>query len=291
MAAWTKFPRGLALVAVSIWAMVAHAGGVATLEMQADGGVQVLTYEFKGDEVRMALPAESAEGYLLVTGGAPYVVMTGEDAMVLDLRQSMQMLGGAVSLPDTPGRPDELHRLEATGQRETVAGIPGEVYQLTYTEDGQRKTETVVLSDDRRALAFSRAFTALSFSMAEAAGSDLREAQKAFDQALEGKGMLRMGDQFRLTRYRDETPDPERFRLPSAPMDLSNMPGMQGLMNGGGGASAEGGAGINFGGLFGRQAERQQQRVEDRAEAEVDEAADSAVDKALDKAFQKLFGN
>jgi hypothetical protein len=193
------------------WSLVAQAGGIATMEVRAEGEVQQIAYEFAGDQVRMGLPGGGAEGYMLITGGVPYMVMTGEQTLVFDLRQSMQMIGGMVSIPETPGQPDEFHSLEATGRKETVAGIPGEVYRMSYTEDGQRRTEEVVLSGDARARAFTKALTAMSVMMADAVGGQARDAQAAFDQALGGKGMLRMGDQFRLASYRDQTPGSDRF--------------------------------------------------------------------------------
>jgi hypothetical protein len=283
----------LALAVGAFCSLAASAGGVATLEIRGDGEVQPLVYEFSGDQVRMGLPGAEAEGYMLLTGGVPYMVMTGDELMVFDLRQSMQMIGGMVEVPAPAAGVEQMHQLEATGRAETVAGIPGEVYRLTYSEDGQQKTEELVLSADERARAFGRAMNLLSVQMAGAAGVDgAADAQAAFEQALDGKGLLRMGDQFRLARYEARTPGKDRFQLPAPPTDLSALPGMQGLFGQqGGAAGASGGGGVDFGGLFGSKAQRQQERIEGRTEQEVDQATDSAVDKALDKAFKKLFGD
>jgi hypothetical protein len=275
----------LALMVTGAGPALASAGGVATVEVRAEGEVQQVVYEFKGDQLRMGMPG-GMEGYMLFTGGVPYMVMTGEQTMVLDLRQSMAMVGSMVKM-EAPGTVDGFVSLTPTGRRETVAGIPGEVFQLVTTEDGQRTTREMVLSNDARARKFSEAMLTFGKAMAQLSGVGANDAE--FDKALGNRGMLRMGSEFQLVRYEDRTPGDDRFRLPAPPTQLPNLEGLFGG-GAGAGAGAQGGAGINLGELFGGRAERQQQRVEQRTDQEIDQATDSAVDKVLDKTFKKIFG-
>lgn len=289
-----RLPLRHALAVACMTPALVWAGGTAVMEVTDGTDRQQVTYEFDGSNVRMSLP-EGAEGYALIRGETPYMVMTGDQLMVMDLSQAMKMLGGMVKVPEGPAEMDGFVSLKDTGRSETVAGVGGKVYLATYTEDGQQKTAEMVLSSDRRAREFTNAMMGFARSMVKAGGRSMPEGSTELERQMAAGelGILRMGTEMRLTRLDGNTPAASRFELPAAP---TQMPSLEGLFGGAGaGANVDagsegGGGGFNLGGMFGKKIERQQERVEGRTDQEVDEATDSAVDKALDKAFGKLFG-
>ncbi len=238
--------------------------GKATVQTTDDSGNSVnMDFEYRGDnQLRMSVPQQQG-GYMLVDGDAVYSVsQQNGQAMVMRLDK---LLGSGIPAPAAPTTDVAgISELEKTGRTETVAGVQGEVWAMTYTDaDGQTRTDEIVVSEDPRAVEFSRALTGMGKAMAKAAGQPVQDDPLA--RQLEGKGMLRMGSQMRVTALSGADPAAERFSLPAEPTE---MPGMGAL-----------------GKMFGNQAERQQQRTESRTEGETNNAVDSAVDKVLDKAF------
>ncbi len=292
----TKLPvlARRALMPMLLAPVLAWAGGTAVLDISDGEETHQVTYEYDGGNVRMSMAA-NAEGYTLIRGGTPYAVVTGDQTMVIDLSQTMQMIGSMTQMPEGPTSGVEgFVSLVDTGRSETVAGIKGKVHMLTYVEDGEQKTAEVVLSSDRRVQDFSKAMMQFAQSMVKASGREMPKGSSELEARLmSGElGMLRMGSEMRVSRLDSGTPAASRFELPAAP---TQMPSLDGLFGAGGGvgASAEAdgkGGGFSFGSLLGDKARRQQERVEQRSDAEVDEASDRAVDKVLDKAFDKLFG-
>ncbi len=284
-----------ALMPLLLSPVLAWAGGTAVLDVSDGDETHQITYEYDGGNVRMSMAA-SAEGYTLIRGGTPYAVVTGDQTMVIDLSQTMQMLGSMAQMPDGPTTDVEgFVSLVDTGRSETVAGIKGKVHVLTYVEEGQQKTAEVVLSSDRRVQEFSKAMMQFGETLLKAGGREMPKGSSELEARLMAGelGMLRMGTEMRVSRIDGSTPAASRFELPAAP---TQMPSLDGLFGAAGGASveadaeAQGGGGFSFGSLLGDKAKRQQERVEQRSDQEVDEASDKAVDKVLDKAFDKLFG-
>lgn len=248
-------------LATAPWAAQA---GKATVQATDDSGNSMnMDFEYRGDsQLRMSVPQQQG-GYMLVDGDAVYSVSQHNgQPMVMRLDK---LLGSGMPAPATPGADVEgVQKLENTGRTETVAGVQGEVWMLTYTDaDGKTRSDEIVVSDDPRAVAFSRALMSMGKAVASAAGEPAQEDPMA--RQLEGKGMLRMGSQMRVTALSGTDPAADRFALPAEPTDV---PGMGAL-----------------GEMFGKQADRQQQRTESRTESETNNAVDSAVDKVLDKAF------
>nr|MBV6629146.1 hypothetical protein [Oceanococcus sp. HetDA_MAG_MS8] len=252
-------------------------------------GKDVTDIEYSGDKLRMDTD-DKGEGYMVIRDGRMFVV-TGET--VMDASAMMSMFGGAI--PDPGPSVAKVEDLRKTSRSETVAGIRGEVWEIRYLDDdGRPQTSEVVLSKDARAREFQQAMGLMTRTLLQAAGKDTRSADVMLDEfEKRNRGMLRMGDEFRVSALTDQRVAQDRFNLPSEPVSLPGF-GSNSVFSGDddrAAASDEGRGLKGLGGLFGKKAERQQGRIEDRTEAEVDEATDSAVDKALNKAFDKLFGN
>lgn len=245
-----------------------------------DGEGNRMRFEYQDERLR--INPEGQEGYMIVRGGRTYVVQDSDgEIMVLDLSQAMSMFGGMAKAA-TPETIDvKVESLEATGRKETVAGIRGEVYQLRYIdENGQRQETDMVLSGDARALGFRDAVFLMAESMADSLGMDLEDTDKLQQQlASRDLGVLRYGQDMRITSLEDTRVDDARFVLPAEPTDLSGL----GKLFGGGQGNGEGGG---LGGLFGGS----QPADENTDEAQNGNAMDNAA-KEIGKAFGKLFGN
>lgn len=260
----------------------AHAGGSATISSSEGDLVRM---EYLGDKLSMSV-SEGDERMILRDG--KMFMISGDT--VIDTSSMLGMLGQQI--PNVgPEDVDQFKSLESTGRNETVAGVKGEVHVLKYVDaDGQAHSKELVLSNDPRAVALSKALSNMASTMSKLTQVPTTDGNARFEAALKGRGLLRADQDFKVVRF-DNAPAASRFELPSAPQSI---PDLQGLMGGGATAepqSAEGAGGGLLDGLFGQKAERQQERIEQRTDAEVDEATDSMVDKALDKAFGKLFGD
>ena len=279
--------------------------GSATV-VSADGNSMTFEYSDR-DQMRMGV---SDESYMLVRDDTLYIVAyENGNPMVINASSMIKGFAGMMDQAAPSMATNEFVSLKKTGRSETVAGIKGEVYLLTVIEDGSERTDEIVMSGDARAIEFRDALFAMARSVSKSL--DNPEAEKN-SRELEGKlretglGVLRVGDEMKVTSISGDAIASARFALPAEPMDMQGLGAMMGSMgaNSAGDDGGDAGDGKKSGGLFssmmgafGGQAERQQERVGNRVEDEIDEAeqevneeTDSAVDKALDKAFGKLFG-
>lgn len=137
------------------------------------------------------------------------------------------MPGAAGPMPEGAGRftahrAESVSSIEATGRTETVAGIDGDVYEVSWVgADGATHTDTAVLSDDPLVVEFSDAFRAF----AEAGGSGVDPRSRRITDR--GLGVLRYADDFLVLAISGDTPPPSTFDLPGPPLNLQDM--MQGL--------------------------------------------------------------
>ena len=88
---------------------------------------QTMTYEYEGDNLRIDIGQQ--DSYMLLVDGTVYSVTRSDgEYMVVDVSQAMTMFGSAIRSA-APGAADSrVESFEATGRKETVAGIAGEVY-------------------------------------------------------------------------------------------------------------------------------------------------------------------
>lgn len=262
----------------------AGAAQAGMASIQNEGGISQL--EYRGAQyLRMAT---DAEGYMLHRDGRLYMVQgrPGQET-VMDAGAMLQMFRGA--MPDTGPQPQRIESLEPTGASETVAGISGEVWSLKYVDDKGRNQQTdLVLSKDARARELSEAFNGFSLTMLRLSGEDTAPAERMMAELKKkGRGILRYGNEMKVTYLSGDQIASSRFELPVEPMAMPDFSGLAGR----GSQPAANSDTSAAGGYVGEKAQRQQDRVEDRADQEVDDATDKAVDKALNKVFDKIFGN
>lgn len=287
---------------------LALAGGMAVIESGDGSDFVRSTIEFRDDQLRLSMAQAEMEGYMLMRDGGLYAVtdQNGEP-FVMDLGAMFDMMGElfddqlAIETPIT-----NLISVESTGRTEQVAGITGQVYQVTYRDDEQDEvvTQEVVIGNHPALRELSRSLETWSRALAERTGTGASDYNVTMNELLtRGDGVLRMGDFYRLVSLSSDTPAAARFELPAPPAQMPNIgalmsEAMQGAQEAMQGAqtspepspqpqeSSAGNGGI--GGFFDRRVRRQQERVEDRTDQEVERAADRAVDRALDSIFRRF---
>ena len=287
----------LAGVLVGLAPGLAWAGGQAIV-VSGEGQDQMLMEYDDNNRVRMNMPQgeDNADMHLLVRDGGIYYVMVQDgQPMVFDAGSMMQGLSGLFESQDMLGDQEmvEFISLDDTGRNEEVAGISGDVYELRFVDgNGSQQVETLVLSRDARARELSGAFLTMSSTMLDVLQQP-QQGREQFALALEDRGMLRYGSDFRVVSFDDSEPAVGRFELPAEPTGLGDLlGGLSGLGAGTAAANADTevaaesneGGGI-FGSIFGRKVERQQDRQESRTNQAVDRATDRTVDKAVDRVF------
>ncbi len=254
----------------------------------SDGGAMKFEYD-GGDLLRVNMGEEDA--YMIRRDNTMYMVSNADgQLMVVDMSQALNMFAG-MAQGATPGTVEgKLLSLKATGRKETVAGIKGEVYAARFIDDkGKERSAELVLAKDRRAVDFQRAMFGMMSSMAAAASADT-SAAKAMQKQLSSMnmGVLRYDDEMWVANISDRKIDASRFELPAEPMDLSALGGIMGAAGGSSSSGAsDGGFVSGILGALGGKAKKQEERAGDQAEKEADEQTDNALNKAFDKLFGK----
>lgn len=215
---------------------VVLAGGKATM-VTTDQSMQIGGQSMGGGSNTMNMTWHNADmirmdfsddtGYLIVRDGKTYSVSDSDgEIQVMDMSSMMKMMqtmGGQNSQTQNPF--GNIDSVKATGEIETVAGIKGRVYHMTWTEpDGSHKSGDAVLTDDPLVVEMTRAYLG---SMAGMVGAD---TTRAFQDALPNKdhGLLRMDDQMRVESVSRIDPPVSTFELPAKPMDLQSLMGGMG---------------------------------------------------------------
>lgn len=291
----------LSALALALAPLYSWAGGVAVIQSGDDQTYGRSTIEFSGDQVRIELMGAEQEGYLLMRDGSIYTVTTqGGQPFVMDLGGMMNMLGGFMEDQATLETPiSDVVTVESTGRTEQVAGITGQVYNVTYIdEDGRQVTEEVVMGRHRALRELSSTLESWSRTMAEKMNTEVEDYDQTMGQLLTyGDGVLRMGEHYHLVSIDGNEPPASRFELPAAPQQMSDLGAlMSGALNNSQAqpqsqtaqetaAETQGNA---IGDFFNRRTQRQQDRVENRTEQEVDQATDRAVDRVIDNIFRRF---
>jgi len=220
-----RAPLTLALALSTLFAAApALAAGTATVKTgSSDGSMNIAVAWSDTGAVRIESPNEPV--YTIVKDGAAYAVsMVAGTPMVMDLSAMMQtgaMGGGAdpgagLGLDSKTAASVETFR--PTGTTETVAGIPGEVYEIAWTDHtGGSHVNEAVLSSDPLAREFAQAFLSVAKTL-----SQIEDARTAILNE-RGLGVLRYEDEFRLETISGAAPAAAAFDLPAPPMDLQQM--------------------------------------------------------------------
>ena len=267
---------------------IASIGARADVAVVSTSDGHQMTYEYKGENLRINT-GDNKDNYLLMVDGTLYSVARSDgEYMVIDVSQAMSMFGSTLRQA-TPGAADaRVESFEATGRKQTVAGIEGEVYRVTYIdENGKRQQSEMVLSEDARALRFRDAVYAMARSITKSIGEEIDPKELQYQLLDKDMGVLSYGEDMTIDSIEATEVADARFVLPAEPMDMSGLGGMLG--GGGNGDGNSGGfmSGI-MGAIGGGSAESGQKEAEEKASEEDKEA--TPMDD-IGKAFGKLFGN
>lgn len=294
---------GLSALAL-IYASTALAGS-ATVE-SPNGERMVFEYA-DGNKLRLNTPQQDT--YMLVRDNTLYAVSYNNgQPMVVNASTMMKGFADMAKMTEQAapaGATAEVVSIEATGRSETVAGIKGEIYEITTREEGDSITQEVVMSPDARALEFRDALFTMVRASTEAMDEELRRNSEDFSKRLGdmNMGILRYGTEMKLAAIDGDTVAAARFELPAKPVDMNDLGGLMGAFSGADSQNAEGSdatgesqnAGSGVGGLFsgvmgklGNNEDASESELEE-VEEDLSNAAEEAGE-AVGKAFKKLFG-
>lgn len=210
--------------------LVAGALLAAALPVLADGKATITTHDaqdpmqmvihWNDDRMRMDFPSQQ-QGYMLMRDGKGYMVTEqGGQTIVMDMAMLKEMTdtmgdeAGAMSA----NQAQSVESLDATGERETIAGIEGEVYRVQWTDrSGKSHDDELVLSDEplaREMLAAFQDYVETVMGQPDPIGATVLE---------QDLGMLRFGDEFEVAEIADASPDAGIFELPENAMTMQDM--------------------------------------------------------------------
>ena len=228
--------RRFVFAAACVVALPAWAGGTAVLQTNDQEGNEIVVQLEFADPQHLRLSSQAyPQAYLLMLGQNSYNVMQfGNFPLVIDTDDMMAQMGKG-QMPPTPSPTDdirELISLTATGEKETVAGIPGERYKLRYVDGArQQREETVVAARDVLLHDLSLSLYQLGTRMAKSAGIPTPAGSERLARELDGKGLglLRFGDRLRVIKVDRTAPAAARFELPAPPGEgsLPSFPGFE----------------------------------------------------------------
>lgn len=209
----------------------ALADGMARFQT-ADRSMPALTFSWQTPErSRLDTPNETAH-VIAVEGKAWGVARVAGHPVAMDLDQLAALLGQPTALarlgPDAVV-PSQITALEPTGQTETIAGVTGERYRVSWIDsEGRARIDEAVLTDDPLVVEMQDALLG-GMTRAIARGTGTR-GHEAAQRELERRGLavLRFGEDFRLESISGDSQPDERFAMPSKPIDLQQL--MRGVM-------------------------------------------------------------
>lgn len=216
-----KWPLALALSLLVPQPLLA--AGTATMA----NGHEIHELAWLGPQtVRVDMSTEA--GYMVLRDGKTYLVnpqATGGMPPVMEVGDMMQGLAETLADDDdldaaTSPLSQRVESVTRTGRTETVAGIKGDVYEVTFVNGkGETESRPVVLTDDPLASEMTEAYFALTASMI----GTQRIAD--FTDALpkDRRGLLRVGDDLVVQGISEDAPAADAFELPAEPMNMGDM--------------------------------------------------------------------
>lgn len=194
----------------------AHAAGSAVLQNEG----KATTVQWL-DAQTLRSDTAGEDGWLLLRDDKIYGIGPDEDSgelQSIEFGGIFQGLLDAFDASDVQMLPGTIESMRATDETQTVAGIRGNVYDaILRDKDGRIQHERLVLTDNPLVVEFTDAWLA---SMGAMVGA---ERMASVRQALDGRGLLRLGDETVLQSISAEVPDAALFDLPSEPLPLQDL--------------------------------------------------------------------
>ncbi|MGH8108262.1 MAG: hypothetical protein ACREO1_06040 [Arenimonas sp.] len=142
--------RIIAIVSLSV-SMTAHAGKITT-ESTVDGKQSVEIIEFNElGHARITSKGLDTIGVILRDQNVYFYGKLDGKPVVVDILAAVKKLAAdGKSRPESKPGVEEIEDIKPTGRKQNVAGLVGEVHNVTWTLDGKKRNEEVVLSRDPR---------------------------------------------------------------------------------------------------------------------------------------------
>lgn len=215
----------LCLAAVATATGPVLADGRATIESPTPEGVKAMEVSWNGDGAVRFDPG-TADTYMLVLDDVLYALTSagGMGPQVVNLSSTMGMAAGADSGSGLGAevmrrRAEAVLAIEPTGRAEMLAGMEGELYEITWRNaQGESHTDNAVLSDAPLLRELDRARFALSEVTPQGEPDPRLIAVRD-----RGVAFLRYGDSYTVLSASDEARPAGAFELPGEALDVGNM--------------------------------------------------------------------
>lgn len=208
-------------LAAALLPLAAMAAGTATLE--GDGDTMEVMWQ-DTDNARFGQADD--DDYMLMQSGKVYLVMhEGGAPQVLDIGDMAQMFMAFLD-EDTLNElmPETVDNIKATGKSETIAGIKGDVYEISYTTgSGETETREAVLTGNKTVTEL----TDVALHTFRTLTGTPELGRFVDDLPKDRRGILRLDDSHILASISDRKPDDSLFELPGKPQGLQDL--MKGL--------------------------------------------------------------
>ena len=209
---------GLAISALLLSPSIGLAAGHATVAMGAKR--QVMKIEWSdANNARFSMPETDSGTYTLLHHGKLYVIAGGR-VMPMSMMTMFSKHSQSTGVNDPVGRPT----LQGPQGTETIAGITGQRYTVHWRDASGRtpradqaiEGKQVVLTSDRRVRELSQVWDSYAAKLGHNfAGSNPAKNTVVMAKLFGGRGLLRMGQDFRLVSINDQAPGPSELALPA----------------------------------------------------------------------------
>ncbi|MHB8920239.1 MAG: hypothetical protein ACYC3N_04295 [Halothiobacillus sp.] len=217
----------LLMMSLSAFTAPVWAAGQAVLQSNVNGQTEQVQLSWLSDQqLRMDITRPPAE-ILLQNGALFAITQIGGMPIVANVADVDQMAralgqGGGFSGQIDKQLARSVTAFEATGRLETVAGVPGEIYRITWRDaQGKAHTDEAVLTKNATVVELSRALQNLGVAAHE--GWDARSAEILH----RGLGVLRYAKAYQLRSVSTQAPAASALALPAQSIDVQKL--MQGL--------------------------------------------------------------
>lgn len=117
--------------------------------------------------------------------------------------------------------------MQATGEKEQVAGIEGEVYKLTWSKNNVKHVDQLVVSSNARAWEYTEAWIEAIDTISRSSTSISINGDELLARLRSDKlGILRLGNRFRLVSVQSNPVNRARFIAPDTSISIPGLGGM-----------------------------------------------------------------
>ena len=248
----------------------------------------VATYQFSGERIEIMVADEQrmrmnmSQGQFLIKQGDDVYSVSGNDKNGYIAIALKDIASIAFKPQQTPTSSQQDISVVNTGKVEEVAGFPGNIFVMSYQQDGKKVRSELVLSKDKRLSMVRRALLGMTATWAKMAGDEVSIANsyaQMAPQLQEFEGILRQDKTMKLLALAEKKIPSDHYELPpnTQIQDLSMVSGM-----------------LKGGEIMNCEGESAQYNplclMQEAGEEAVDESKQEARQQAKDKMKQKVKG-